>query len=75
MAASAAPMHSYYLNFVLLDRYRKLGIRFLFNPKTRNYHYDGQAWNEIVSKFPDSTEATAARERLNDLKTKLEAEK
>ncbi|QQS34282.1 MAG: SH3 domain-containing protein [Acidobacteriota bacterium] len=75
MAASAAPMHSYYLNFVMLDRYRKLGIRFLFNPKTRNYHYDGQAWSEIVSKFPDSTEAAAARERLNDLKTKLEAEK
>lgn len=75
MAASAAPMHSYYLNFVMLDRYRKLGIRFLFNPKTLKYHYDGKSWKEIVEKFPAAEEAMGAQERLNDLRTKLAAEK
>src|SRR5262249_47734030 len=39
MAASGAPLHSYFLNFVSLDRYRKLGITFLFNPATRTFHY------------------------------------
>jgi hypothetical protein len=75
MAASAAPMHSYYLNFVMLDRYRKLGIRFLFNPKTQKFHYDGQSWKEIVARYPNSSEAAAANERLTDLKVNMEAEK
>lgn len=75
MAASAAPMHSYYLNFVMLDRYRKLGIKYLFNPKTQKFHYDGQSWKEIAVKYPDSSEAAAANQRLNDLKVKMEAEK
>jgi hypothetical protein len=75
MAASAAPLHSYYLNFVMLDRYRRLGVKFLFNPKTLRYHYDGRYWREIVERFSDSSETAAARQRLNDLKTKLETEK
>src|SRR5580765_6347556 len=41
MAASGAPLHSYFLNYVSLDRYRKLGIIFLFNQSTRAFHYDG----------------------------------
>ena len=72
MAASAAPMHSYFLNFVSIDRYRRLGIIFLFNPSTRNYHYDGASWREIVSKFPPSGEAAEARKRLDLLKQKME---
>ncbi len=71
MAASRAPLHSYYLNFNMLDRYRKLGIIFLFNPATRQYHYDGARWKEIVDKFPDSDEAVEARRRLDSLKEKL----
>ncbi len=50
MAASAAPAHSYFLNFVSLDRYRKLGITFLFNSAAKQFHYDGASWNEIVRK-------------------------
>ncbi len=72
MAASGAPLHSYYLNFNMLDRYRKLGIIFLFNPSTRLYHYDGAAWKEIVEKFPASTETVEARKRLDNLKLKME---
>ena len=72
MAASAAPLHSYFLNFVSLDRYRKLGILFLFNPATRAFHYDGASWKEIVTKFPTTTEAAEANKRLDSLKLKME---
>jgi len=72
MAASAGPMHSYYLNFNMLDRYRKLGIIFLFNPNTRQYHYEGACWRELMGKFPDAAEATEARNRIDSLKNKME---
>lgn len=72
MAASGAPLHSFYLNFVSLDRYRKMGIVFLFNSSTKTFHYDGAAWREIVTKFPNSPEAAEARKRLDSLKEKLE---
>lgn len=72
MAASGAPLHSFYLNFVSLDRYRKLGIVFLFNSNTKNYHYEGASWREITAKYPNSNEAAEARKRLDSLKEKLE---
>jgi hypothetical protein len=73
MAASGAPSHSYFLNFVSLDRYRKLGIIFLFNPATRNFHYDGASWKEIVAKYSASTEVAEAQKRLDSLKQKMDA--
>jgi len=72
MAASGAPLHSFYLNFVSLDRYRKLGIVFLFNSNTKNYHYEGASWREIIAKYPKSAEAVEAQKRLDSLKVKLE---
>jgi hypothetical protein len=72
MAASAAPMHSYYLNFVSLDRYRRLGIVFVFNPSTRSFHYNGASWLEITKKYPGSNEALEAQSRLDLLKEKME---
>lgn len=72
MAASAAPSHSYFLNFVSIDRYRKLGIVFLFNSALRSFHYDGASWKEIVTKYPKSNEAAEARKRLDSLKEKME---
>jgi hypothetical protein len=71
MAASGAPIHSYFLNFVSLDRYRKLGITFLFNSTTRSFHYDGASWSEIATKFPNSSEAAEAQKRLDSLKQKM----
>ena len=73
MAASAAPIHSYYLNFVSLDRYRKLGITFIFNAATRSFHYDGWSWNELASKFPTAPEAVEAHKRLGSLRDKMAA--
>jgi len=72
MAASDAPLHSFYLNYVSLDRYRKLGAGFLFNSNTKLIHYDGAAWKQIVAKFPKSTEATEAQKRLGALNAKME---
>ncbi len=72
MAASGAPLHSFFLNFNMLDRYRKLGVIFLFNPNTRLYHYDGASWREIVTRFPASPEAAEAQKRLDALKQKME---
>ena len=72
MAASGAPLHSYYLNFVSLDRYRKLGIVFLFNAATKTFHYNGASWSEITQKFPKLPEAVEARKRLDAIKEKLE---
>lgn len=72
MAATGAPLHSFYLNFNMLDRYRKLGVIFLFNAATKHYHYDGASWKEIVSKFPAATETIEAQKRLDALKQKME---
>lgn len=72
MAASGAPLHSFYLNYVSLDRYRRLGINFVFNSKTVLFHYDGANWREIVKKYPKSSEAVEAEKRLVSLKEKLE---
>lgn len=71
MAASAAPLHSYYLNYVSLDRYRRIGITFLFNPSTKQFHYDGASWKELVQKHAGSTEAAEAQKRLDSLKEKM----
>jgi len=72
MAASAAPLHSYYLNFVSLDRYRKLGVVFLFNSTSKQFHYAGSSWKEIIAKFPPSPEAAEAQKRLDALQIKME---
>ena len=72
MEASGAPLHSFYLNFVSLDRYRKLGIVFLFNSNTKNYHYEGANWREIIAKHPNAAETVEAQKRLDSLKEKLE---
>lgn len=72
MAATGAPLHSYYLNYVSLDRYRRLGITFLFNANTKLYHYDGASWKEIIKKYPTSSEAVEAQKRLDSLSGKME---
>ncbi|MGC2238919.1 MAG: hypothetical protein WA584_22380 [Pyrinomonadaceae bacterium] len=72
MTASGAPLHSFYLNYVSLDRYRRLGINFLFNSSTKLFHYNGASWKEIIAKFPKSAEAAEAQKRLDALKEKME---
>ena len=71
MAASAAPLHSYYLNYVSLDRYRRIGVTFVFNPATKQFFYDGASWKELVQKHPSTNEAAEAQKRLDSLKEKM----
>lgn len=71
MAASGAPVHSYFLNFNMLDRYRRIGVGFLFNASNRSFHYDGASWREIVRRYPKSSESVEAQKRLDALETKL----
>lgn len=71
IAASGAPVHSFYLNLAMLDRYRKLGIVFFFNASTRKFHYNGWSWSEIVRKYPRSTEAGEAVKRIESLQAKM----
>ena len=72
MAATGAPLHSFYLNYVGIDRYRKLDIDFLFNSKTKLFHYDGASWKLIISKYSKSNEVEEAKKRLESLKKKME---
>jgi hypothetical protein len=72
MAASGAPVHSYYLNFNMIDRYRRLGATFMFNLATRTFHYGSDSWKEIVRQHPTSAEAAEARKRIDSLALKME---
>lgn len=71
MSATNAPLHSFYLNYSGLDRFRKINVDFLFNPAMKTFHYDGASWKEIIKKFPKSTEVIEAQKRLDSLKEKV----
>jgi hypothetical protein len=60
----SAPEFSYYLNFNGLDRYNRQGVTFTFDRETKQFHYDGAAWREILRRYPNSSEAAEAQQRL-----------
>jgi len=64
MTAGGAPVFSYYLNFNGLDRYNRQGITFVFDAREKRFRYDGEAWQELVHRYPRSPEAVEARKRL-----------
>ena len=72
MAAARAPLHSFFLNYEELDRYRLLGIRFFFNRETQMLHYSGDSWFELTRKFPNSPLTIEARERITSLRKKMQ---
>jgi len=59
-----APEFTYYLNYSGLDRYNRQGITYLFNRGSKEFHYDGAAWREIIQRYPNSPEAIEARKRV-----------
>ena len=65
MQAGGAPAESYFLNYHGLDRYRRLGVVFNFDPASRRYRYEGAAFREIIRRHPHSPEAAEARRRLD----------
>jgi len=64
MTAGGAPLFSYYMNFNELDRYNRQGITFVFDARARRFRYDGEAWQELVHRYPRSPEAAEERKRL-----------
>lgn len=64
---TGAPLVSYYQNFNGIDRYRRQGINFGFDMSRKQFRYDGAAWRELIRRYPLSTEAEQARQRLEKL--------
>jgi hypothetical protein len=58
---------SYFLNFNGLDRLNRLGVKFVFDAEMKQFHYDGAAWREILTRHPRRPEAAEARRRLDSL--------
>jgi hypothetical protein len=71
--AGTAPEFSYYLNYSGLDRFNRQGVRFVFDPATKQLHYDGAAWRELIRMHPASPYAEKARQQLATLATKNQA--
>jgi len=69
MEAGGAPLHSYFLNYTGLDRYNRQGITFIFDAREKRLRYDGEAWQELVHRYPRSPEAAEARKRLEPRQT------
>ncbi|HKC64442.1 MAG TPA: hypothetical protein VKB86_12440 [Pyrinomonadaceae bacterium] len=67
MLAGGAPVFTYFLNYNGLDRYRRQGIVFIFDRATKQFHYDGASWREILRRYPHSPEAAEARKLLDAL--------
>ena len=65
--AGGAPLFSYFLNYNGLDRYNRQGISFTYDPATKQFHYNGASWREILRRYPRSPEAVEARKRLDSL--------
>ena len=67
LQSSDAPLFSYFLNYIGLDRYNRQGVGFVFDSVTMQFHYDGSAWREILRRYPKLPEAVEARKRLGEL--------
>ncbi|HET6980419.1 MAG TPA: hypothetical protein VFI24_29065 [Pyrinomonadaceae bacterium] len=66
-----APEFSYFLNYIGLDRYNRRGITFVFDHRTKRFHYDGAAWRELIRRYPHSIFAAQAKIKLNSLYSQL----
>jgi hypothetical protein len=72
MEAGGAPVSTYFLNYNGLDRYRRHGVVFTFDAHSKQFHYDGAAFREILRRQPNSPEAAEARKRLQSATPALE---
>ena len=64
MTAGGAPIFSYFLNYSGLDRYNRQGVTFVYDARDKALRYDGEGWQELVHRYPNSPEAAEARKRL-----------
>ena len=63
ISEGGAQARDYFLSDTGLDRYTRLRIRFDYSETTRQFVYDGQAYREILRRFPHSKEAERARQQ------------
>jgi hypothetical protein len=56
------------LNYAGLDRYNRIGVTFDYDATSDRIVYDGAAYRELLRRYPRSSEARIARERLERLK-------
>ncbi len=54
----------YFLNFVGLDRYNRVGVIFDYDEKTERIVYDGEAYRELARRYPKSGDVQVATEKL-----------
>jgi hypothetical protein len=66
-ALSHAPEFTYFMNYSGLDRYNRQRVGFVFDRVAKRFHYDGAAWRELLSRYPNTPEAAEARKRLSQL--------
>lgn len=55
----------YFLNFAGLDRYNRAGVTFDYDEAAERIVYDGEAYRELLRRYPKSSEAQTAKERLS----------
>ena len=58
---TGAPISSYFLNYSGLDRYHRQGIIFTFDHATKQFHYNGGSWRELLRRYPSSPQASEAK--------------
>lgn len=58
---------AYFLNYVGLDRYNRLGVTFDFDEAGEKIVYDGAAYRELLRRYPRSAEAKMAQARWDKL--------
>lgn len=55
----------YFLNFVGLDRYNRIGVLFEFDATAERIVYDGEAYRELAKRYPKSSEVQTAKDKLS----------
>ncbi len=54
----------YFLNFAGLDRYNRAGVTFDYDQAAERIVYDGEAYRELLRRYPRSEEAKQVRSRM-----------
>ncbi|MBZ5537403.1 MAG: hypothetical protein LAO31_15720 [Acidobacteriia bacterium] len=60
-----------FANYRGLDRWASNGVRIIYHKERDRFVYSGEAYLEIIRKFPGSSEAASARERLAGIEDAL----
>ncbi len=68
LSSSGVSSVGYFMNYSGLDRYSRQNVHFVFEQSSKKYRYDGDAWQELLRRYPRSREAEEARSRLDSIR-------